>query len=537
MNPINSPLKRFRTEELIPSEEPLQKKSRNSEDDLIQDPMNLDQEISPFNMLVEDVFCKILSNLSLTDSIRFERTSKIQVTRSENYWQTLAFKERFTFTWFQDNESFRDRYLLGKAIHLYIENPPEANQVQSTYNKFSGMMAKFPFFGAYLLGDLKSRAPVIGDQKILKKHIYKLKNDRIEMAGSLLLKGLLLSINLQKTKPENINKLIEKIKTTISLAIEKKVSCSSYLLTKACFNEINSENNDLQKVLLFLADTCSKKTKDFRALDLLLRDNLQFGEYLYNEAESREAPVLASMGINHFLSDQFNSSADFFEEAFKVYNEAEQSIPLGILFNAFLTNSKAGRLEKTAEYFDQWIHATEKDGQVIQLDFLFSAAEMNHKIGRFEKAADYLDKGIQAIEKDGKAISVDLLMKAATTNFHIGRFEKAADYLDKGFQLIERTGQPISAKTWFYAGLTNLNAVRFEKAADNYDRGMQANEKAFQPISAENWLDAGLSNLNAGRYEKAAYYFDQYIQLKNKEGQPIPPNVLKYRELARKHFL
>src|SRR6476660_140263 len=71
-----------------------------------------------FLFSIEDIAYEILRHLPFNIVLTIELTSK-KIT-SQMYWKELSIKEHLDFTWFTNNTP-REQYLLGKALHHYIE--------------------------------------------------------------------------------------------------------------------------------------------------------------------------------------------------------------------------------------------------------------------------------------------------------------------------------------------------------------------------------------------------------------------------------
>lgn len=503
--------------------------------------------------LGKDLIQKILSYLPFRELLTFEGVSSPCQQYTERRWKELVVEERLDFDWAKRTratDSAKYRYILGKALLQYAEDiskvreerdiTPEAakERYQGIYNRFEGLMVRFPAFGTFLWNDLSQRSnkPLISQfQKIFLQPEFK---GPYETGGELLLRGLsqvrvLIALGHQALPLIQIAENFQ----TLTRAIQKNATCASFLVVKLYPNVTDD-------VCVNLSISSIGKNNDCRGLDQLLSIRPTLIHRLL-ERKSLFPPVLTALGMDdeypiedreHFLAcairgyedhvpvktlvaaaevklelEKWNDAAMLYTKAITAYGD---HVPPEVLNGAGVAYLSLQQWEKGAEVCTKAITAY---GDHIPREVLFNAGLAYLSLKQWEKSAEIYTKAITAY---GDHITPEILGNAGAAFFELKQWDKAVEYFAAAITAYGDEIPPL--ETLAYAAYAYYHLEQWEKAEEIFTKFFTALK---DNIPSGYLHDAAIVNCCLEKWEKAAELFTNFFTFWEDN---VTPSTLKY---------
>ena len=118
------------------------------------------QQQSPLFNLVEDLFQHIFKTFNYRDLLNFERTSKESNRLTKSSWIRLRDKSSFNLSCLEEDECREKwQYIIPTALQYYVDQRYQTER--GTYQRYRGLMQKFPPLGASLWAHLSYQCPTL----------------------------------------------------------------------------------------------------------------------------------------------------------------------------------------------------------------------------------------------------------------------------------------------------------------------------------------------------------------------------------------
>lgn len=272
------------------------------------------EEISPFNQIPFEIIEQVLAFLKYSELLHFEMTSKKWQNAPSSVWKARKIEDRYDCEWkMARGELNPDKwdYILSCALYKYIMidkfpsvNAPNLATAQQIYQKFGGLIQRFPMLMDYIGQDLKRFAGIeMGCSDLTAKLNF---NSAVleDYPGELVLNGLILSKN------ESSDGILTK--ECFSNAIKKKAffACQLFFqIRSAC----NFERTKKWYFDLAIEAAIQNETKALTQVINIFGPNelVKFAHKKFIQNEWKGADVL----FNHFFTLDKNPSFDILSKA------------------------------------------------------------------------------------------------------------------------------------------------------------------------------------------------------------------------------
>lgn len=380
----------------------------------------LEENASLFEIIPLDIIGKIFNSLSDRDLLVIDSVARKCSTFTKMQWQNRQ-KVQFSFSLYE-----KDSYLLSQAIDCYVmerlkikveENIQE--KVKAIYQRFEGLMRRFPIFGAYIWHDLthsfSSFTISQENQKLFEDHLSYLKDNSMRKEGDLkqeggdyLLKGLyqVTCSNLLSPTPQHFDKQKYRIFECFKRAItEGSISASlyAYVLLK---DKVSPEWLDS------LAWLTEENHKDFRASDAIFYANLEFARKVYLQSLPRPS-ALSAMAFSEPLN---TIKEELFDEAICLY---EEKVPVIVLGHAANVKLHLNKWEEAEALFDKTLAGC---GDAVPIQLLANASIAKLKVNKLKEAEVFCDR---VLAFSGDDVSAQYLVRAVTIKSQLNKWKEA----------------------------------------------------------------------------------------------------------------
>jgi tetratricopeptide (TPR) repeat protein len=372
--------------------------------------------------ILPDLIFKILSFLPFKKVLVFEQLSRVYKDYTPRRWKELLKEERVDFDWsICQTEVYPDRcrFLLSRATDNYISARRtalnnHAPPIEELYQRFEGIMLRFPCFGSFVWTDLTHHGRTLKTkyEELFKKQLEQEK--RPLKAGDLVLEGLL---QLEDAiKDQNIDSSGRAF-TTLQKAIQGNATYTSLLAIEFCYE------SDLNRLFLSLTENSIGKNNDFRGLDrLLIFLNAQS---LYDNGVFY-APVLAHIGKKKLSTKQFQEAEILLDRAIADYGDHAPAWALAI---AGRTKIKLNKYIES-ELLNARAFAAYEDQ--VPVDLLINYAFVKYMVDKYAEADLLFDRGILAL---GDKVPAWVLPHGGFTKYLLNKLAEADPLFDRAIAL------------------------------------------------------------------------------------------------------
>ncbi|MBA3603073.1 MAG: hypothetical protein H0W50_05410 [Parachlamydiaceae bacterium] len=456
----------------------------------------------------KELIQKILSYLQFEDILKFETLASNYKYLTDINWKYLKSTKFFNFDWsdcIKELHPAKDCFLLSKAIHAYIHHRSKhgSNQLsQKIYQRFEGLMRRFPSFGACLWYDIKTICPTLQsplsekfneDLVVFDKAI----KDYPLYGGDFLLGGLYKAASCNRKAPDKIsvNKMGE-IFILFKKAIELKASCASYFAVKTLGNKVSINWH-------YSLGALSADQKDYRALDHLMNENMNFALDIYNSGIFLPS-VVGAIANNSLLFRDNNlenykkQTKTLLENAIDCYEEANVPLYIWDKWDFLLKGIESkGHIKNSLEFFSEKqvknskISSNSYDG-CVDLDFRTSFRKF--QLGEWNEAEKWYDNLGHFVADRTNVHPLAYWIRKAYIKFQLKKWGEAEKLYDGILEL------------------KKLDEIR-EIPYDLYTKGAINLQKSKECNFTNNiWLDLAHIKLNMEKMDVALGYYNSLME-------------------------